>query len=1000
MKINQQITFFVFVFRSICAHICIIKNHYNQKQPMNLTDSTKTVRRWQLLGLLLALCFFGNDLIAQNAQLWEKTYGTASSEEIQAIVSKPNGDYLMAGFIQTNGGTFQAYLIRTDVDGDLIYQKDFGQPVKTEFAYDMALTTQGVILAGEERENLNAQADVLLIHVNEKGDEIWSKTYGTAGREVARSVITTSDGGFLVAGEVENAANADMFLLKLDAAGDSVWMKTYDNDPENDRATDVVEKLDGSGYVVVGNSGNSSADLFLVETDLNGDELNRNVENYPGSVDAQAIITTADGYVVAGTYTEFGSRGFISKISFSLSANDIAFYGMGVSQGFFDVIEDSKGNYVAGGFIEEQFNAAFAQALFVEFESTNLDFVMDRKFGSQFQSEIIASLTKAAQTNEIAAAGQIIDIALIPDAWFLRTQESLYVPQKFIEGKVFIDANSNCQLDGNEAPHPNWIVTLEGDNESLYTTTDAEGNFEFRADQGDYILSVRSDNETWEPCFNDRDFSLSANVDSFELNFPIEPIYDCAYLEVDISAPIVTICQTTDFQITYCNKGTVDATDAKVEVQIDTLFTIGTTTLPIIQVVDNRYTFEVGQISAGDCGQFTISAALDCNQPILGQTHCLTANITPDSICTPAPQWNGGSITLDATCSDDSLRFIVKNEGSGDVQGRQALVIEDEILGRQEPVRDLPQGDSIIIAVPADGATYRLMVDQAEFHPGRSNPTLAIEGCVQTPTTFSTGFVTRFEEDEKDPFVSVECVENETQSTDLDFLRGYPKGIQDNLITAKTDLQYHIRFQNVGTDTLNRVVVRDTLSPHLDITSIRTGASSHPYTFKVYETGVIKFIFDDINLPSNTVSQKGSVGFIQFKIAQKPNNPVGTVIDNTVALSKDFNSIELTNSTRHRIGGDSITEFIVTDVGEVFFPGAEVKVFPNPVATQVTIEIKGVNFKEYEFQIFDVSGKTINQQTHNQNRFTVRRNDLHPGLYFYRVTGDGNLLNTGKLMVQ
>ena len=95
-------------------------------------------------------------------------------------------------------------------------------------------------------------------------------------------------------------------------------------------------------------------------------------------------------------------------------------------------------------------------------------------------------------------------------------------------------------------------------------------------------------------------------------------------------------------------------------------------------------------------------------------------------------------------------------------------------------------------------------------------------------------------------------------------------------ITSQTDLEYHIRFQNVGTDTLGNVVVRDTIPSHLDVTSTRPGAASHPYTFEAYGTGWVKFTFENLELPNNTSNEMLSHGFVKYRISQKPGNPMGT----------------------------------------------------------------------------------------------------------------------------
>ncbi|MEK7256790.1 MAG: hypothetical protein AAB316_18695, partial [Bacteroidota bacterium] len=65
-------------------------------------------------------------------------------------------------------------------------------------------------------------------------------------------------------------------------------------------------------------------------------------------------------------------------------------------------------------------------------------------------------------------------------------------------------------------------------------------------------------------------------------------------------------------------------------------------------------------------------------------------------------------------------------------------------------------------------------------------------------------------------------------------------------VHPNTDLEFHIRFQNTGTDTAFNVVVEDQLSSWLDPATIQPGASSHPYFFEMNETGRLLFHFNAI----------------------------------------------------------------------------------------------------------------------------------------------------------
>ena len=95
---------------------------------------------------------------------------------------------------------------------------------------------------------------------------------------------------------------------------------------------------------------------------------------------------------------------------------------------------------------------------------------------------------------------------------------------------------------------------------------------------------------------------------------------------------------------------------------------------------------------------------------------------------------------------------------------------------------------------------------------------------------------------------------------------------------------YILRFQNLGTAPAFDVVIRDTLSEHFDISSIRPGVASHDYTFHLEGNGVAVFTFENINLPDSTSNPEGSQGFVTFSIRQNEDLPLGTVIKNDAAI--------------------------------------------------------------------------------------------------------------------
>ncbi len=119
---------------------------------------------------------------------------------------------------------------------------------------------------------------------------------------------------------------------------------------------------------------------------------------------------------------------------------------------------------------------------------------------------------------------------------------------------------------------------------------------------------------------------------------------------------------------------------------------------------------------------------------------------------------------------------------------------------------------------------------------------------------------------------------------------------------ASDKIEYTLHFQNTGNDTAYRVMIIDTLPPELDITTLRTGVSSHPYGFQLRESNIAIWIFDNINLVDSTTNEAGSQGFVQFSIQPKVeqdsasiNNRVGIYFDANPPIMTEWNIVSFCN---------------------------------------------------------------------------------------------------------
>jgi hypothetical protein len=65
---------------------------------------------------------------------------------------------------------------------------------------------KAISLIDRDKEGIN---DYIALKIDDKGEELWKKTVGSAGEDILRKLIETRDGGYLMAGTSNSGASKD-----------------------------------------------------------------------------------------------------------------------------------------------------------------------------------------------------------------------------------------------------------------------------------------------------------------------------------------------------------------------------------------------------------------------------------------------------------------------------------------------------------------------------------------------------------------------------------------------------------------------------------------------------------------------------------------------------------------------------------------------------------------------------------------------------------------------
>src|SRR5882724_2767654 len=130
----------------------------------------------------------------------------------------------------------------------------------------MAATTSS---ADGDVHGSHGKEDAWIVKLNSTGDTVWTRTLGGKGDDEASAISATPDGGYIVTGSTDSEDgditdkrpffNKDVWVIKLDGNGRTVWSKTFGGFGA-DAGYSVITTSDG-GYLVAGATNSNNGDV-------------------------------------------------------------------------------------------------------------------------------------------------------------------------------------------------------------------------------------------------------------------------------------------------------------------------------------------------------------------------------------------------------------------------------------------------------------------------------------------------------------------------------------------------------------------------------------------------------------------------------------------------------------------------------------------------------------------------------------------------------------------
>lgn len=210
---------------------------------------------------------------------WEKNLGGSNDDVATSICATNDGEYFVLGFAESedvnvvgNHGNSDFWGVKINENGSFFQIPIGGSDYDDGF--DVKQTDDGgYILVGTTYSNdgqvsgNHGGMDAWVVKLSSGGSIEWQKCLGGSENDQAKSVLITSEGGYLIGcttrssnGDVSVLTGwSDIWLVKLSANGDMEWEKTYGGTAWNNFYSMAITGDDS--YIIAGSTNSNDGDV-------------------------------------------------------------------------------------------------------------------------------------------------------------------------------------------------------------------------------------------------------------------------------------------------------------------------------------------------------------------------------------------------------------------------------------------------------------------------------------------------------------------------------------------------------------------------------------------------------------------------------------------------------------------------------------------------------------------------------------------------------------------
>ena len=154
---------------------------------------------------------------------WNKTFGGAGGDKGFSVDQAQDEGYFITGCFNCDSNESNVFIIKTNREGQQLWSQNFGGSSYEWGRYGHQTDDGGYIITGLTTSLGDGSSDAWLIRTDSQGQEIWNKTFGGVSGDGSSFVQQTNEGGYIFIGYTTSfeSSGSDIWLIKTDSSGDT-----------------------------------------------------------------------------------------------------------------------------------------------------------------------------------------------------------------------------------------------------------------------------------------------------------------------------------------------------------------------------------------------------------------------------------------------------------------------------------------------------------------------------------------------------------------------------------------------------------------------------------------------------------------------------------------------------------------------------------------------------------------------------------------------------------